>query len=171
MIELTLIPIVGMLGVLAGGVIKNGKLPSRVALAVIFSYISAAPFTDNVYIYVAYAILLYGGMASGHGQPIGMIIQEHLLGWKRMRLKYSKGGIHGDLEWWQWEGLRYKPYWSLALRGAIHANPAFIISLPLSAWLALRTPSFWFVDNDWRIWEFWKYLLAYILVVFATSLS
>ena len=170
MIELSLIPIVGILGVLAGGAIKGGKLPSRIALAVIFSYISVAPFTDNVYVYVAYAILLYGGMAPGHGQPIGLIIQERLYGFKKTRLKYSKGGIHGDLEWWQPEYLRFKPHLSLALRGLIHLHPMMVVSLPTASWLALKTPLVSHMDNHWRWWEFYKYSMAYALTLGALAL-
>ena len=138
MIEIALIPIIGILGVLAGGAIGL-KLPARILLSIIFSY----TLLGVSWWALGYAVFLYAGMAPGHGAPVGAIIDN-----RKMH----------DSEWWMPEGI--KPYPALALRGLLHLNPAFIISLPLGMWLAVRTPLIKHM-SAWRWWEVYKYVIAY----------
>lgn len=141
-----LLPIVGILGVLAGGA-AGLKLPARILLSIIFSY----TLLGVSWWALGYAVFLYAGMAPGHGAPVGAIIDNR--------------EMH-DRERWMPEGI--KPYPALALRGLIHLNPAFVVSLPLGAYLATKTPVIKYM-SPWRWWEVHKYVIAYILILLATS--
>lgn len=141
-------PVVGIAGVLAGGATEGGKPFARAFLACLFSYYTLSLFDLHHLWHILYAVALYVGMAPGHGHPVGWIIR-------------GSEGSFKEREWWE---PNIPPYPALALRGALHLHPAFVISLPLGMWLAKQMPDFPHM-NTWRWWEVYKYVIVYALVL------
>ena len=156
MLSLTIL--LAILGPVQGGAIKHAKLPSRIIIAACFGYLSASVCSWGWF----YGLWVWIALNPGVGQPEGYIIQAYQRGLKEIRPLYDKSGKHGELEWWQPEVLRHKPWASLVLRDAMFLNPAFMIASPIAMYIGLRLPEIWYMDkNRWH--ESLHYSIAFLL--------
>jgi len=89
--------------------------------------------------------------------------------------------LNDCLEWWQPEGIRHHPFWSLCLRGAMFGAyafifsfwqpmfmlliPAFAIGLPAGMWLALLAREYQTGVNAWRLSEAFQYPCAGVVLL------
>ena len=96
-------------------------------------------------------------------QPEGYAITRHYFGENYAYDLYRPLGQHGELERWQWEWLRYRPYWSLFFRGLFYGPQG--ASNSIAMWLALRTPRIKDVMWAGRWHEAYFPMLAYILTI------
>lgn len=155
-IELIALLLVATLGPIGGGAlsVQGSKFTSRVIIGLIFGYVlcGLSPWL----LLVTGLIVL--GSAPGHGHPVGYLIDKR---WLINDVDSNTFKLY-ELEWWQPEILRHHPYLSLALRGMLHLNPAFIVSLPFGMWLALRMPQVKYM-SPWRWWEVYKYFVALLI--------
>jgi len=160
---LSLAPIVGIAGVFGGGAsqIPNSKFVARLIAGLCFGYLLSLV---NVWLWL-YTAVFIAASAPGVGQPEGFVQIRKKWGAKKAWEWYAPGEKYGGLEWWQLEELRYRPYWSLAVRGAFYINPLAIIANPLAMWLAISLPETKLMN--WGRWH--EFLFPALLYLFTLS--
>lgn len=155
--------VAGCLGILGGGALPlpGSKFAARLLTGAILGWLLSGV---NPWLWL-YALYFPLGAAPGPGQPEGYAILA-ADGQDVERIYMDKA-----LEWWQPEALRFHPYWSLALRGALYLNPSHVIANPGGMVLGLLMPrGVPHMDrNRWH--EFWHYALAVGITAAATGLG
>lgn len=159
--------IAAALGPVAGG--RYGGSPVSTISIALIGLIAGYLLLGMTLWVLAGAVVLFVGEIPGVGHPKGYAADG-----------YESGD--GVLEWWQPEILRHRPYWSLALRGAIFGAPsvlfawwqptylllipAFAVALPAGMWLATRRYG---SDTAWIASEALQYPIALAVLAVLSS--